>query len=280
MARAAVMAPKLLLSRTFRERFYHNLGAESSAQKKPPSYRRYLDQLSAKKEALAKAEAEEREAFRRIREDCRRKAEIGKRLKMFAHHRRQLNVRVREDGQAELARTRSALAEKKAIREGAPFTSWTSYLRFRAEIGDETALILLRQKGKAGGEGQAASEPGQRGGTPPDEGAPLSAAAKKALADVAMMEEALRMVAVRNKEAFSMRLDFTVDSKGTIIYKFPGTGASIRDAGSHLYFTPNDKKCKEVAKQYADLRWGKADLGANKAGSRRHEREAGDQMEV
>jgi hypothetical protein len=164
--------------------------------------------------------------------------------------------RLRRLYQEQSAARREALGQAR-VEEREAYGRSREENRWKAEFGERLKMLgrhtkAIQRPHQEGGQGRERKCPGGPGRG--EEGAPLGAAAKKALADVAMMEDALMKVAVRNREALSMRLDVTVDSKGTIVNRFPDFGAAIRYTESNLYFTPNDEKCMEMVKRYVELR--------------------------
>jgi hypothetical protein len=78
------------------------------------------------------------------------------------------------------------------------------------------------------------------------------------------MEEAIKKDALRNPSEFiSTNFNYNIDNKGTIIYNFKEIEGTIKDTGKQLYFTFNDERCREIAKQYANLKWGKVEVTDN-----------------
>jgi len=159
------------------------------------------------------------------------------------------------------------------VRRDIPFASWSGFLRHEAGQGNETALAVLRSKG-------IAVEPEQ-------EDAPLkvkdwSQHGKKQFltdrADHAAKERALlergdisartkkplqaflrmeRIAAEAKAQGYDLgNITRRIDGKGVVIFTLP-SGGSIRDTGKELFYSAHDEKARDIALDYATLKWGK-----------------------
>jgi hypothetical protein len=74
-------------------------------------------------------------------------------------------------------------------------------------------------------------------------------ASKAALASVAKMRELFRL------EGFKAEPQYTIDAKGTIIFKLPDCG-TVRDAEAELHYSPGNDLAQRLGAKLAQSRWG------------------------
>jgi hypothetical protein len=151
--------------------------------------------------------------------------------------------KARSKEKAERAALRKTMNQKRAaVRIQYPFNSWSKFLQYQANQGNETALAILRSKKE-----KALSE---RHVTTTHSPA-LATASNVTLTSVAKMRELFKLEGIKTEP------QYTIDSKGTIIFKLPN-GASIRDTGSEIHFTIHNEQAKCIATKLAKDRWGQS----------------------
>lgn len=236
-------------------------------------YQEYLRCKAARKEALEAIEAESTARTSEIR-------------KVWAHHRHkaetmsglvtadriELLKRTTQREQNAMKRLREEMqARRDAVRSQAPFWNWAGFLQARARDGDEMALAILRSRGE---EVKPEAETAQRSPNPKLEGLAalrqrwreerqntrkrydLTTADKKGLLASSRMYQIISedklLRGASNAEGFT----WTVDAKGTVLYRLP-SGGLIRDDGKTITYSVHDPASKDLAVRLARLKFGR-----------------------
>jgi len=226
-------------------------------------YAEYRQGIKNRKVRLEAVKEQDDAALASIREQWAEKRKEIEAMHIAKKNRRNLLSIARKHEVEAVARARLAVQpEREAVRRDIPFTSWNGFLQHKAEQGNETALAILRSKGKSVAEEKEAApvkdwtQHGReqflsgRADHAAKERAALelegmSGKAKKRLLAVLRME---RLVAEKGLEGFQHK----VDSKGAVIFTLSG-GGKIRDTGGEVLFT---KDREHLAVQYAQKKWG------------------------
>jgi hypothetical protein len=240
--------------------------------KKNILYEQYLVEKNQKKEALEALKKEEVETFFANRSKWTEKRNTLNQFRLLPQHRQQLMEKIKAYEQAEILESRKNFNQKKKkIREEKPYNNWTSYLKFRAQNGDENALEILRTKGIENLKEETSEtttnfydwkekelkieEEANRKRITLAEIENLNLKSRKALSSVIKMEEIIKKYSLKNQTALqNAGFTYTIDSKGTIIYKLSNSSV-IRDTGKAIYFPPGDETCQAIVKQYAGYKW-------------------------
>ena len=236
----------------------------------------YSQGIEKRKTSLTTVKDQEDVAIAAIKEKWAAKRRELERLNIAKKNRRNLLQLARKHEAEETARAKLPFqSPREAIRGEVPFTSWNSFLQYKAGQGDETALAILRSKLEAA---EPEREPPTAVGKDWSQHGKEQFAVTRAeiRADYAAREVAalenenvssqgkkqllaiLRMERLAAEEAAHIR-DFsaTVDRKGTVIFFLPG-GGRILDSGTELFFSANNDTARHVAVRYAQKKWGKS----------------------
>ena len=176
-----------------------------------------------------------------------------------------------------LAINQKCSARKKDLRERYPYSSWAKFLQHKALEGNEKALAVLRSR-------KEPFEPEKKVTRKSDyemrqavrdryaakvreveDSSKLTAKSKRALISVFRMqrladEEDISLTrhntpAKEENAPIISGFKYTIDTKGTVIFTLPG-GGIIRDDGREILFSGRNAEAKQVASQYAKLKWG------------------------
>ena len=236
----------------------------------------YSQGIEKRKTSLTTVKDQEDVAIAAIKEKWAAKRRELERLNIAKKNRRTLLQLARKHEAEDTARAKLPFqSPREAIRGEVPFTSWNSFLQYKAGQGDETALAILRSKLEAA---EPEREPPTAVGKDWSQHGKEQFAVTRAeiRADYAAREVAalenenvssqgkkqllaiLRMERLAAEEAAHIR-DFsaTVDRKGTVIFFLPG-GGRILDSGTELFFSANNDTARHVAVRYAQKKWGKS----------------------
>ncbi|OLN29998.1 IncP-type DNA relaxase TraI [Desulfovibrio sp. DV] len=156
--------------------------------------------------------------------------------------------------------------EREKVRQETPYASWTDFLRWKADQGNETALAILRSKGRLIKQERVLSQRGQRENIQEKwlkeqlkiaTSAGVSSQARRGLLAVAKASELaeLETSAPDGRRLFS-GFSSSIDTKGTVFIRL-ASGGSIRDTGKQIIFSA-DEVTREAALLYAKAKWGKA----------------------
>ncbi|WP_432737394.1 TraI/MobA(P) family conjugative relaxase [Maridesulfovibrio sp. FT414] len=162
------------------------------------------------------------------------------------------------------------MAEKRAeLRAQTPFARWNEFLKWKAENGDEVALMVLR----------SAKEPIITTSLP-DSSSPDTRVAdlklnqsrirrdsslawkdKRRLLSIAAMlqlqaEEARRNKSDQEKQPVLDGMTWRVDSSGNVLYTLK-SGGMIKDNGDKIFFSLNDPGAEQVAQSFARMMFGR-----------------------
>ena len=243
-------------------------------------YAEYQQGIEKRKTGLTTVKEQEDATLVAIREKWAAKRRELERLNIAKKNRRNLLQLARKHEAEETARAKLPfLSPREAIRSEVPFTSWNSFLQYKAGQGSETALAILRSKLESAEperEPQAAvtkdwSQHGKEQFTlnraevraeyagkevAALENEKVSAQGKKQLLAVLRMEQLAAEEGATGGNAQIHGFSATVDRKGIVIFTLPG-GGRILDGGQELFFSGNNDAARHVAVRYAQKKWGK-----------------------
>jgi hypothetical protein len=227
-------------------------------------FAQFQAEMERKKAALDAVKEAENQAYNSNKKmwDAQRKR--AEKYAMLTRHRRELLQEIKAKEEAEIVTHRIKFAEKRAeIRKEIPFTSWTKFLQHQAEIGNETALEILRSKKlkpelsvassnekyiadleatKLSKERQAAVM--SRLG--------INQKHKRALVSIIKMRELIaKETGLKNED-----IKHNISVNGTVIFTLK-TGGTIRDTGKEIYFSSHDSQAGILGEKYARMRWGR-----------------------
>ncbi|MDR3285730.1 MAG: hypothetical protein LBS83_03540, partial [Holosporales bacterium] len=112
-------------------------------------YQNYKAEMAERKTALEKINQEEKEGYQTIKTKWKENKKASEKYPMLRHHRQKFMLKLKIMEETEILDFRQEFNEKrKAVREERPYTSWTSFLQFKAKQGNENALEVLRTKSK------------------------------------------------------------------------------------------------------------------------------------
>lgn len=237
-------------------------GAENSAL-----YAEFQEELARRKTALSGIRQDSRARISEVREIIARQKEKIKRMPMLRHDRRRVTEKIRkkENDAIKQIRDESSLKHEE-VRKELPFTTWVKFLQHRAAQGNETALAILRSKNepelRLEDETINRIQPSDRDNSIQNmrenvlERHGLGGKNRNALLSVLKMMEVLNQNG--GLSGHSRPPDYTIDTRGTIIFRFPG--GSIRDTGQKIYFSANNDGLKNLAGKYAQARFESVQL--------------------
>jgi hypothetical protein len=206
-------------------------------------YEQFKTAMTERQTALAEIGKQGDRLYAIYRQTWDNKREKIKRMPMLKTHRREVMEKVRAQEKTERAALRKTINQKQeTVRIQYPFNSWSQFLQHQASQGNETALAILRsKKEKALPDRPIATNHSQASAN----------VSNAALASVSKMRELFRSEGIKTEPQYS------IDTKGTIIFKLPN-GASIRDTGSEIHFTATNEQAKRIATKLASFRSGKS----------------------
>lgn len=177
--------------------------------------------------------------------------------------RRLLQIARKHEAEA-LAKAKLSFQEpRSAVRQDIPFTSWNGFLQYKAELGSEIALAVLRSREQAVGperESAPAKDWSQHGQTRAEYAAKertvleldgISGKGKSRLQAVLRMEQVLQ-----NSVGGDSGFRHHVDHKGTVVFTLED-GGSIRDSGGDILFSARSESARQAAVLYARKKWGR-----------------------
>ena len=240
----------------------------------------YQQGIEKRKSGLATVKDREGAALAAIKEKWAMKRRELERLNIAKKNRRNLLQLARKHEAEETARAKlSFQSPREAIRGEVPFSSWNGFLQHKADLGNETALAILRSKLEAAEpdrEPQAAvvkdwSQHGKEQFTLSRteiraeyatreravlENENVSGKGKKQLLAVLRMEQLAAEESAVGEAPQIRGFSATIDRKGTVIFALPG-GGRVLDSGKELFFSGNNAAARQVAVRYAQKKWGK-----------------------
>lgn len=238
----------------------------------------YERESAARAKALENAKEQQKDSLGNIRAKWAKKRAEMEKLNIHKRNRQNLIQFARKKEAAEIAAARAEhQKERDTLFANAFKYSWNEFLRERAEGGDEAALAVLRSRKKAV-EPEKPQEPVQQAQekTRPDYAALADLKADFAARQLEILEsDTLMRKGKRQLQAF-LRMDELaqeeklrgsaapylegiarrVDNKGAVIFTLP-TGGRVMDTGSEVLFSGNDRGARELARLYAEKKWGK-----------------------
>jgi hypothetical protein len=241
-------------------------------------YAEYRRSIEDRKVRLQAAKEKDEAALAAIRAEWAAKRREIERMGIAKKNRRNLLALARKHEAESIARAKlELLPEREAVRRDIPFTTWSGFLKHKAEQGNETALAVLRSGKENVEPDQVLETPGnwtQHGREQ------FSLGKEKIRAEYAARERAAletegitgkgrnRLLAVLRMESLAAEerqagqpaliagFQHEIDHKGTVIFTLPGGGV-IRDSGKELFFSGNDEVVHHAAVRYAQKKWGK-----------------------
>lgn len=215
-------------------------------------------------EELAQRKAREIETLRAIW--SRERAMIDKQF--FGRYRYDLLKIARlKEAEQRIMIQKHFQAEEEKVKKGAPYASWTVFLRWKAAQGNETALAILRSKRDlVESEASLGALDVNRRQEVREKwietqldlvaGQDVSRRARRGLLAVAKAHELAELedVTPRGKRLFS-GFTSTIDARGTVFIHL-ANGGMIRDMGKEIAFTAHDETTKEAALHFARAKWG------------------------
>ncbi|MDR1083332.1 MAG: relaxase/mobilization nuclease domain-containing protein [Deltaproteobacteria bacterium] len=244
-------------------------------------YEEFQRQLAYRNESLDDIKRTEAEAYRANRtkwSELMEGTRTGKNWPVMNYQqRRRLEDWAKAKEAAELTENRKKLAEaRKKIREEIPYTSWSKFLTFKADNGDEEALAYLRSKSETG---NYTPEKIEAVSTEFDDrrlkeleiddniikkqeelskNGLLNSKQRKVLGSALKMEQVINKINLDSPSP-GKRISFksAISNRGSIIYNFNQKHyGTIRDNGQEIFFS-NSNDCQVIAEKYAAARWGK-----------------------
>ena len=192
-------------------------------------------------------------------------------IPMMRSHKQKLILEAKLNAQAEQAKIKNVFEIKRdEIKAAMPGTSWIKFLQHQANQGQETALAILRSKKEIiTPEKDLSAKPDNKNELEKirqdsrNEQKKILAITgitdknRKALLTIIKMRQLAEEEKAKGGSSIFNGLKHTIDTKGTVIFHL-ATGGTIRDNGKELHFSAHDKNAQEVAKKFAQMKWGKA----------------------
>ncbi|OLN30140.1 IncP-type DNA relaxase TraI [Desulfovibrio sp. DV] len=185
----------------------------------------------------------------------------------FGRHRFELLKIARlHDAEHRLQTRKRIYTARETIRQATPYATWTDFLRWKAGLGNETALAILRSKKQLVEPESKAPRHGQREEIQEKwlkeqldiaTSTGVSSQTRRGLLAVTKARELADLEAsMGGKQLFS---DFTssIDTKGTVFIRL-ASGGAIRDTGKQITYSAHDAAAREAALLFAQAKWGKA----------------------
>ncbi len=206
-------------------------------------YQQFQIGLSKRRSEMATLHQQEQRLYGLLAKPWDERYHAIRRMPMLRKQRREVMKTFNDKKRQELDVFRQTMKRKRdEVARRYPYTTWSRFLRHQASQGNETALAILRSKKEKALPDRfinAAASP-----------AP-SAASRTTLGAVAKMRELFRSEGLRTEP------QYTIDDKGTLIFKLPG-GATIRDTGTEIHYSVNNDLAQRLATRLAQSRWGQA----------------------
>ncbi|KHK00296.1 IncP-type DNA relaxase TraI [Desulfovibrio sp. TomC] len=185
----------------------------------------------------------------------------------FGRHRFELLKIARlHEAEHRLQTRKRIYTARETIRQATPYATWTDFLRWKAGLGNETALAILRSKKQLVEPESKAPRHGQREEIQEKwlkeqldiaTSTGVSSQTRRGLLAVTKARELADLEAsMGGKQLFS---DFTssIDTKGTVFIRL-ASGGAIRDTGKQITYSAHDAAAREAALLFAQAKWGKA----------------------
>ena len=205
-------------------------------------YEQFKEAMAKRQSALTEVNQQDARLFSIHKQGWDKKRAAIKNTPMLRTHRQKVMEELQARESAERSALRKQMKQKREdVRTQYPFNSWSRFLRHQARKGNETALAILSFKQK-----NARPEMPMTASTQPSTEPP-----KVTLASVAKMRELFR------SEGFKNEPQYTIDTKGTIIFKLPD-GGTIRDAGTEVHFSALNDQARRMGTKLAQIKWGQA----------------------
>ena len=232
----------------------------------------YQKAIETRKEKLQAIKEQEVSTLAAIRLQWETKRQEIERMTIAKRNRRNLLALARKHEAEALAKARLAMQpERESVRQELPFSSWSGFLQYQAEQGNEIALAVLRSRQEetqpeqtisqskptkdwsqhgleyASTKAHLASQ--QRAAL---ENINLTTTGKKQLLAVLRMEEVTQSKRSLTPQSYTWK----VDNKGSVTFML-SSGGIVRDAGQKVLFSVGNAEAAEMAKLYGQAKWGK-----------------------
>lgn len=226
-------------------------------------FAKYQAGIAMRKTRLQAVKEQEDATLAAIRAEWAAKRQELERKNIAKKNLRRLIQLARKHEAEAIARAKQSFQEpRNNMRQEVPFTSWNGFLQHKAEQGNEIALAVLRswhntvepevnvptKDWSAHGQDFVKIDYLQKERAVLEHG-DLTTKAKRRLQAILRMEQ---VTFGSGKTNVTHRIDKT----GTVIFSL-SSGGAIRDSGSKLFFSPNNKEAEALAMQYARKKWGK-----------------------
>ena len=226
-------------------------------------YAEFQEEMARRKTVLDNIKQDTQSRTAKIKDQIAQQKEKIKKMPMLRYDRRRVLEAMRKKERDAIGQIREESKRMQdAIRSEFPYTTWIKCLQHKAIQGSETALTILRSQNVP--DLQPVGEPPQQA-TVFSQEEPIQDMRQKAMEQPGLGDRhrsallsVLKMTEVLNQFSGGRNQlpDYTIDTKGTIIYLLPD-GGRIRDTGQKIHFSTQGKMAKEVAEKYALGRWGR-----------------------
>ena len=204
-------------------------------------YEQFKAAMAKRQTALTEVSQQDARLFAIHKQGWEKKRAATKKTPMLRTHRKKVMEELKARESAERAALRKQMKQKREdVRNQYQFNSWSKFLRHQASQGNEIALAILRSKKETASPERIPAVSTQPSAAPPE----------TTLASVAAMRECFR------SEGLKTEPQYTLDTKGTIIFKLPD-GGTIRDTGTEVHCSVNNDQVKRIATKFAQARWDK-----------------------
>lgn len=241
-------------------------------------YARFKEGIDTRKNRLEAIKDREDKQIAAIRQEWAIKRREIEGMSIQKRNRRNLLALARKHENEALAKAKlTTLAERDAVRQDIPYTSWQDFLKLKSENGNEVALAVLRSRNESVGP-ETVSElktapakdwsrhgQGHTGKTILRaeyaekerellERFDLSVSSKKELQAFLRMEQITAEARAQGTDLGEIKRH--IDGKGIVIFTLE-SGGTIRDIGKDIYYSIHDSKAGHTARLYAKKKWGK-----------------------
>ncbi len=158
----------------------------------------------------------------------------------YAAQRRLMGLIKIKKAKSFLEAKKDMYSKKEEITAKIPYNSWITFLQRKAELGNETALAILRSRHDQVKEDNWTKQKSWLEHLEPHQ---------QAIPQSSMPEELLQAVKIMQKISPTAKL--FIDKKGTLIFTMED-GATMRDTGKALFFS---EQMAEQALLYAQKKW-------------------------
>jgi hypothetical protein len=206
-------------------------------------YAEFCQAMNERRAEMEKIKEKETSQYKALRKRWDKIWVDIKHTPMLRQHRKEAQAKFADKKKAELAVFRNQIKQSKDdVRNRYPFTAWNNFLQHKARQGNETALTILRSKKEK---------------MPPERPSAITHSQTLAGTSDATLASVAKMRELFNSEGIKTEPQYTIDTKGTIIFKLPD-GGFICDTGVDVHFTTHEEQAKRIATKLAQARWGQS----------------------